>query len=59
MSSAECLREFVNERLSAAAEEIFGAFKKTIFEYEEEIDRQRRLLDAVLKREIKLHRIGV
>ncbi|KAM6901436.1 uncharacterized protein PEZ65_019542 [Lycodopsis pacificus] len=57
MSSVEYLREFVNERLSAAAEEIFRVFEKTIFEYEEEIDRQRRLLDLVWKPVIKLHRI--
>ncbi|XP_044051302.1 zinc finger and SCAN domain-containing protein 31-like [Siniperca chuatsi] len=57
MSSVECLREFVNERLTAAAEEIFGIFEKTIVEYEEEIDRQRRLLDSFWKPEIKLHRI--
>ncbi|XP_045898671.1 zinc finger protein 1-like [Micropterus dolomieu] len=57
MSSVECLREFVNERLTAAAEEIFRVFIKTIVEYEEEIDRQRRLLDIVWKPEIKLHRI--
>ncbi|XP_068576793.1 zinc finger protein 208-like [Cebidichthys violaceus] len=57
MSSVECLREFVNERLSAAAEEIFGVFVKNIVAYEEEIDRQRRLLDIVWKPEIKLHRI--
>lgn len=54
MSSFEYLREFVNERLTAAAEEIFGVFKKTIVHYEEEIDRQRRLLDVVWKPEIKL-----
>ncbi|XP_075960697.1 uncharacterized protein LOC142964313 [Anarhichas minor] len=57
MSSVEYLREFVNERLSAAAEEIFGVFEKTIVEYEEEIDRQRRLLDIAWKPVIKLHRI--
>ncbi|XP_035858682.1 zinc finger protein 841-like isoform X2 [Sander lucioperca] len=57
MSSVEHLREFVNERLTAAAEEIFGVLKNTIFEYEEEINRQRRLLDVVWKPEIKLHRI--
>uniref|UniRef100_UPI0037E86C13 zinc finger protein 566-like n=1 Tax=Semicossyphus pulcher TaxID=241346 RepID=UPI0037E86C13 len=57
MSSVDCLREFVNERLTAAAEEIFGVFKRTIVEYEEEIDRQRRLLDLVCKPELKLHRI--
>ncbi|XP_042277365.1 zinc finger protein 394-like isoform X3 [Thunnus maccoyii] len=56
MSSVQCLRKFVNERLTAAAEEIFGVFEKTIVEYEEEIVRQRRLLDILLKPEIKLHR---
>ncbi|XP_045902460.1 zinc finger protein 233-like [Micropterus dolomieu] len=50
-------REFVSERLTAAAEEIFSVFKNTIVEYEEEIDRQRRLLDIIWKPEIKLHRI--
>nr|XP_040050654.1 zinc finger protein 239-like isoform X1 [Gasterosteus aculeatus aculeatus] len=57
MSSVEGLREFVNERLSAAAEEIFGVFKRTIVEYQEEIDRQRGLLDVLLKPEVRLHRI--
>ncbi|XP_041821658.1 zinc finger protein 665-like [Chelmon rostratus] len=57
MSSVEYLREFVNERLTAAADEIFGVFRKTIVEYEEEIDRQRKLLDMFWKPEIKLHRI--
>ncbi|XP_056247546.1 zinc finger protein 397-like [Seriola aureovittata] len=56
MSSVQYLREFFNERLTAAAEEIFGVFEQTIVEYEEEIDRQRRLLDIVWKPEIKLHR---
>nr|XP_040045660.1 zinc finger protein with KRAB and SCAN domains 8-like isoform X1 [Gasterosteus aculeatus aculeatus] len=57
MSSVENLREFVNERLSAAAEEIFGVFKRTVVEYQEEIDRQRRLLDVLWKPEVRLHRI--
>nr|XP_040050646.1 zinc finger protein 501-like [Gasterosteus aculeatus aculeatus]XP_040050647.1 zinc finger protein 501-like [Gasterosteus aculeatus aculeatus] len=57
MSSVHGLREFVNERLSAAAEEIFGAFKRTIVEYQEEIDRQRGLLDVIWKPEVRLHRI--
>ncbi|KAK6325447.1 hypothetical protein J4Q44_G00047890 [Coregonus suidteri] len=53
---------FVTERLSAAALEIFGAVEKTIAEYEEEIcrtaeenERLRRLLDMVVKPDIKLH----
>ncbi|KAM6945091.1 uncharacterized protein PEZ65_002782 isoform 1-T2 [Lycodopsis pacificus] len=57
MSSVEYFREFVNERLSAAAEEIFGVFAKNIVAYEDEIERQRRLLDIVWKPDIKLHRI--
>ncbi|XP_077937709.1 uncharacterized protein LOC120827080 [Gasterosteus aculeatus] len=57
MSSVENLREFVNERLSAAAEEIFGVFRSTVVEYQEEIDRQRRLLDVLWKPEVRLHRI--
>ncbi|XP_030606929.1 zinc finger protein OZF-like [Archocentrus centrarchus] len=56
MPSVQYLREFINERLTAAAEEIFTEFEKTIVQYEEEIDRQRRLLDITWKPEIKLHR---
>ncbi|XP_023126058.2 uncharacterized protein LOC111568583 [Amphiprion ocellaris] len=52
MSSA--LRHFINERLTAAAEEIFTEFEKTIVQYEEEIDRQRRLLDNIWKPQITL-----
>lgn len=59
MSSVECLRQFVNERLSVAAEEIFGVFKKAVVEYEKEIDRQRKLLDIVWKPEITVCRTGV
>ncbi|XP_070684080.1 zinc finger protein 22-like [Pempheris klunzingeri] len=58
MLAVDCLREFVSERLSAAAQEIFDVFKKTIAEYEEEIDRQRRLLDVVWKPQVKLRRLG-
>ncbi|XP_035770816.1 zinc finger and SCAN domain-containing protein 12-like isoform X2 [Neolamprologus brichardi] len=56
MPSVQYLREFINERLTAAAEQIFLEFEKTIVQYEEEIDRQRRLLDITWKPEIKLHR---
>ncbi|CAF95338.1 unnamed protein product [Tetraodon nigroviridis] len=58
MSSVDYLREFINRRLSAAAEEIFGVFQKAIVEYEEEINRQRRLLDIVCKSEMKLPATG-
>ncbi|XP_037553723.1 zinc finger and SCAN domain-containing protein 2-like [Nematolebias whitei] len=57
MSSVQSLREFISERLTAAAEEIFTEFEKTIVRYEEEIDRQRRLLDISWKPQIHLQRI--
>ncbi|XP_041811833.1 uncharacterized protein LOC121619952 [Chelmon rostratus] len=57
------LRALLTERLTAAAEEIVGLLEETVAEYEDrverserEICRQRRLLDAVLKPEVKLHR---
>ncbi|XP_041849433.1 uncharacterized protein LOC121645114 isoform X2 [Melanotaenia boesemani] len=59
MSSVQHLREFISERLTAAAEEIFTEFEKTIVQYEEEIDRQRRLLDITWNPQIKLIRTDV
>ncbi|XP_054467625.1 zinc finger protein 287-like [Anoplopoma fimbria] len=52
MSKIQCLRRFVDERLTAAVEEIFGVLEKTLVEYEEEIHRQSRLLDDVWKPEL-------
>ncbi|XP_039890159.1 zinc finger protein with KRAB and SCAN domains 8-like isoform X1 [Simochromis diagramma] len=45
MCSAESLREFIQERLAAVCQQIFCEVQKTIVQYEEEIQRQRRLLD--------------
>ncbi|XP_037537349.1 zinc finger protein 430-like [Nematolebias whitei] len=59
MSSVHLLREFIGERLSAAASEIFSEFEKTILRYEEELDRQRRLLDVSWKPELKLLRVDL
>eukprot|EP00064_Thunnus_orientalis_P022204 superscaffoldBa00007285_g22391 len=63
MSSVLRLRELVNERLSAAAEEIFEAVKKAIAGYEEEIllsrreiRRQRRMLKTLSKPEININK---
>ncbi|XP_022614593.1 uncharacterized protein LOC111231663 isoform X2 [Seriola dumerili] len=56
MSSLQYFVEFVNERLTAAVEEIFEVFEKIIVESEEEVGRLQRLLDIALKPEIKLHR---
>ncbi|XP_034457088.1 zinc finger and SCAN domain-containing protein 2-like isoform X1 [Hippoglossus hippoglossus] len=57
------LRALLTERLTAAAEEIVAVFEETVAEYkdrversEREICRQRRLLDAVMKPEVRLHR---
>ena len=59
------LRALLTERLTAAAEEIVGLLEEIVSEYEDrverserEICRQRRLLDAVLKPEVKLLRAG-
>lgn len=63
MSKRQTLRGLVNERLTAAAEEIFALFEGTIAEYEvelcrsnEEIQRKQRLLDSVLNPKVLLHR---
>ncbi|XP_074543352.1 uncharacterized protein LOC141803288 [Halichoeres trimaculatus] len=53
MFQVQTLRGFINQRLSAAAEEIFELFERTIAEYEEQLcrakeenQRQKKLLDA-------------
>lgn len=59
MTSVHFLREFISERLTAAASEIFEVFEKTIVQYEEEVDRQRRLLlELSWKPEVKLQAGG-
>ncbi|XP_056151809.1 gastrula zinc finger protein XlCGF48.2-like [Lampris incognitus] len=42
MSRLQMLRLVVQQRLSAAAEGIFSVFEKTVEDYEEELERQRR-----------------
>uniref|UniRef100_A0A672ICI7 C2H2-type domain-containing protein n=1 Tax=Salarias fasciatus TaxID=181472 RepID=A0A672ICI7_SALFA len=56
MTSVQALREFISERLTAAAGEIFTAFLQTIVPFEEEIDRQRKLLQISSKLKTKSHR---
>ncbi|KAG7225222.1 hypothetical protein INR49_014612 [Caranx melampygus] len=49
MSKLRSLKVFVNQRLTAAVDEIFGHFEKTITEYEEEMNRRhRQMLHVVL-----------
>ncbi|XP_078123391.1 LOW QUALITY PROTEIN: uncharacterized protein LOC144528589 [Sander vitreus] len=66
MCKVQMLRALVEQRLTAAAEEIFGLFERTIAEYEEELcrskeenERQRELLDAVFSPQLRLHRADV
>ncbi|XP_029964140.1 zinc finger protein interacting with ribonucleoprotein K-like isoform X3 [Salarias fasciatus] len=55
--SHHSVRDSTSRRLSAAAVEIFSLFQQTIVQYQEKIDRQRRLLDVIFQPQIKLHRI--
>ncbi|KAJ3597641.1 hypothetical protein NHX12_001158 [Muraenolepis orangiensis] len=50
----QSLRVFLNARLTAAAEEIFGAFEKTISDYKEEICRSKDLEISRLRMQIKI-----
>ncbi|MED6254521.1 hypothetical protein ATANTOWER_028454 [Ataeniobius toweri] len=52
MSSVHRLREFIRERLTAAAEEIFSEVEKTI-------EDERRLLEICWRPQIKLHRVDI
>ncbi|XP_034560923.1 zinc finger protein 160-like [Notolabrus celidotus] len=60
MSKVKVLRELVNQRLTAAAEEIFELFERTIAEYEDQLrgtkEKQHKLLDSVYNPEVLLHR---
>ncbi|XP_063325706.1 putative uncharacterized protein DDB_G0287113 isoform X1 [Pelmatolapia mariae] len=59
MSSVQFLREFIKERLTAVCEEIFSEVQKTIVQYEEEINRQHRLLDISRKPDRNSHIIDL
>ncbi|XP_053726692.1 uncharacterized protein LOC128762437 [Synchiropus splendidus] len=52
MASVQTLRQFVDDRLAAVAEEIFGVFQQTVSELEEEVSRQRKLLEALLEQPV-------
>ena len=56
---SQTLKSFINQRLSAAAEEIFELFERTIAEYEDELCRQRQLLDGDFRPELWLQRGGL
>lgn len=50
---------FKQQLLTAARDDLIGHFNSTISEYEKELSRQQKLLDVVLKPEIKQRRAGV
>nr|XP_040046821.1 oocyte zinc finger protein XlCOF7.1-like [Gasterosteus aculeatus aculeatus] len=63
MSKVQMLRCLVTQRLTEAAEEIFGLFERTIAEYEEETsrlkednERLKKRLHAVLNPEVRIQR---
>ncbi|XP_030607829.1 zinc finger protein OZF-like [Archocentrus centrarchus] len=59
MASVEYLREFIRDRFIIVAEEIFSEVKKTIVQYEEELNHQLRLLEISRRPEIKSHIIDL
>ncbi|XP_061744551.1 gastrula zinc finger protein XlCGF57.1-like [Nerophis ophidion] len=64
MSTLQMLRALVDQRLTAAVEEIFVVLERTIAEYEAELSRTKedynQLLDAVFKKhQVVLHRTDV
>uniref|UniRef100_UPI0037E8A9DB zinc finger protein 814-like n=1 Tax=Semicossyphus pulcher TaxID=241346 RepID=UPI0037E8A9DB len=50
-SDMETLKMFVKERLTAAVDDILEVFGKTVFQYREQIDLQRRQLDSLRSEE--------
>lgn len=58
MSKVEIIKDFVNQRLTAAAEEICELFESILEEYEEQACRQQKLLDAVFNPEVRLYGAG-
>ncbi|TNN35776.1 hypothetical protein EYF80_054066 [Liparis tanakae] len=65
MSKAQILRRLVNQRLTAAAQEICGLLEGAMSEYEEELcalkeenQRNRKLLHAALNPEVRVPRAG-
>ncbi|XP_037102488.1 zinc finger protein 771-like [Syngnathus acus] len=62
MCKVQMLRALLNQRLSAAVDEVFVVFQRTIAEYEEELcrtkaenERQRQILKAVFKPQFGLN----
>lgn len=52
------LRRLLTERLAAAAERIVGLLEREVEEYRRQLERQSRLLEAVLSPVVRLNRTG-
>lgn len=59
MSALDSLKEFIEQRLAAAVEEIFEYYEKIVTNYEAELERYREVLDIMLLPEIRLRREGL
>ncbi|KAM3595620.1 uncharacterized protein V6R79_000115 [Siganus canaliculatus] len=59
MSQVQDLRSLVEQRLAAAADEIFALFQRSVAGYEAQLRRQQKLLDAVLQPRVLVHRADV
>lgn len=55
MSKVQIMKDFVNQRLTAVAEDICKLFESILAEYEEQVCRQQKLLDAVFNPEVRLY----
>uniref|UniRef100_A0AAZ1WVD5 C2H2-type domain-containing protein n=1 Tax=Oreochromis aureus TaxID=47969 RepID=A0AAZ1WVD5_OREAU len=56
MCTLEYLKDFIQRRLTAAAEEIFSEVEKTFVQYEEELERQRQLERKLLRTDLPQQR---
>lgn len=52
------LRLLLTERLAAAAERIVGLMEREVEDYRRQLERQNRLLEAVLSPVVRLNRTG-
>ncbi|XP_041637684.1 zinc finger protein 436-like isoform X1 [Cheilinus undulatus] len=59
MFSIQSLSDFIEEKLTTAALEIFHFVRKSIVEHEEELEHRRKLLDIALNPHVHLKRIDV
>ncbi|KAF6734572.1 hypothetical protein FQA47_001337 [Oryzias melastigma] len=58
MSSVESLREFISERLDAAAERILARYERTLEEYEK-TERRQRQTDISRSPQVEPHSLDV